>query len=154
MSHGKKLSEPPATPGHYLRNRLLPVLWRGTARCHAVVRGTFYPATLNGTRRLCLGAADLYRRHAWMQRCGSTLNKKALGLGIAMLSAKLVGNMVETRQVSNLWGLLASRPVVSETTFAVLLFVVEYVVALLVFAVIDHYVTVFQRLRAERGAAN
>ncbi|MEW6645912.1 MAG: hypothetical protein AB1450_01770 [Pseudomonadota bacterium] len=97
--------------------------------------------------------ADLYQRHTWLQRCGSTLNKKAIGLGVAMLSAKLVSHMVETRQLSNLWGLLASRPVVSETTFAVLLFVVEYVVALLVFAAIDHYLGVFQRLRAARGDA-
>ncbi|MDX9741836.1 MAG: hypothetical protein RBT81_11755 [Gammaproteobacteria bacterium] len=75
-----------------------------------------------------------YRRHAWLQHCGSTLHKKAIGLGIAMLSARLVGNMVETRQVSNLWGLLASRPLVSDTTFSILVFAVEYAVALLVFA--------------------
>jgi hypothetical protein len=70
-----------------------------------------------------------------------------------MLSAKMVSQMVETRQVTNLWGLLADRPVVSETTFTVLIFTVEYVVALIVFAFIDHYVAVYQRRRAARSAA-
>lgn len=147
MAEGEKLAVLP-TLGAHLRNTVWPALQRGAAQVYARVRGQLLPATCTGTRRLCRGATALYRRHAWLQRCGSTLNKKAIGLGIAMLSAKLVSHLVETRQVSNLWGLLAHRPVVSETTFTVLLFLVEYFVALLIFALIDHSVARYQRRHA------
>lgn len=130
-----------------------PAARRRGLQLYAALRAKVWPAACRQARGLCTEAVTLYRNHAWLQRCGSTLNKKAIGLGIAMLSAKMVSNMVETRQVSNLWGLLANRPVVSETTFTVLIFVVEYVVALIVFALIDHYVAAYQRRRMERSTA-
>lgn len=136
-----------------LRTGLWPALQQGGCRAYAFLRGRVVPATCHGARCMCREAVTIYRSHNWLQRCGSTLNKKAIGLGIAMLSAKMVSQMVETRQVTNLWGLLADRPVVSETTFTVLIFTVEYVVALLVFALIDHYVAAYQRRRAARNAA-
>lgn len=148
MAEGEKLAVLPIL-GARLRNTVWPALQQLPAQ----LRGQLLPATCNGARRMYHGATALYRRHAWLQRCGSTLNKKAIGLGIAMLSAKLVSHLVETRQVSNLWGLLANRPVVSETTFTVLLFLVEYFVALLIFALIDHSVARYQRRRTQHNTS-
>jgi len=58
---------------------------------------------------------------------------------MAMVSAKLVESFVEVREFGNLWGLLATRPVVSETTYEILSFVIEFFVALLAFTLTEHY---------------
>lgn len=60
---------------------------------------------------------------------------------MAISSAKIVEYFVEKREINNLWGLLASRPTVSDTTFEILCFLAEFLVALIVFTLTEHYLT-------------
>ena len=67
---------------------------------------------------------------------------------MAMLSTRVVESLVEKREFGNLWGVLAERPVVSEATFELLSFVVEFILALIVFTVTEYYINEYQRKRA------
>ena len=78
-----------------------------------------------------------------------TLGGNATGLVMAMSSTKIIEHFVETREMENLWGLLATRPVVSETTFEVLGFLAEFIVALVVFTVTEHYYRSFHHRHRE-----
>jgi hypothetical protein len=69
------------------------------------------------------------------------------GLGMAMFSTKIIENFVEVEGFGNLWGLLATRPVVSEATYEVLSFAVEFFVALLAFTLTEHYQEEFRQRR-------
>jgi hypothetical protein len=82
----------------------------------------------------------IHHKENWVKRCGTTLIDNAAGLGMAMLAAKVVENMVEVRQFGNLWGLLSTRPVVSESTFEILSFSVEFIIALITFTITEHYI--------------
>ena len=78
------------------------------------------------------------QQHFW-SRFQSTLVHKSLGLLLAMLSANIVGSFFETRRINNLWGLASKKQLLSDETFAVLLFSVEFFVALVVFTLTDYY---------------
>ncbi len=78
------------------------------------------------------------QQHFW-SRFQSTLVHKSLGLLLAMLSANIVENFFETRRINNLWGLASKKQLLSDEVFAVLLFSVEFFVALVVFTLTDHY---------------
>lgn len=82
----------------------------------------------------------IHHNENWIKRCGTTLIDNAAGLGMAMLAAKIVENMVEVKQFGNLWGLLSTRPVVSANTFEILNFSVEFIIALITFTVTEHYI--------------
>ena len=81
----------------------------------------------------------IHKSQNWLKRFSTTMLDNSAGLGMAMISAKLVEKVVEVREFGNLWGLLATRPVVSETTYEVLSFIVEFFVALLAFTLTEHY---------------
>lgn len=81
----------------------------------------------------------IHKKQNWAKRFMLTMMDNSAGLGMAMVSAKLVENFVEVREFSNLWGLLATRPVVSETTYEVLSFLMEFFVALIAFTITEHY---------------
>lgn len=89
----------------------------------------------------------IYRHENWFKRCSTTMLDNAAGLGMAMLAGKIVQNTVEVKQFSNLWGLLATRPVVSERTFEVLSFGVEFVIALIVFTLTEHVIREYRQRR-------
>jgi len=80
----------------------------------------------------------IHNKQNWFKRCGITMLDSAAGLGMAMLTAKIVQNYVEVKELSNLWGLLATRPIVSESTYEVLNFTIEFFVALIVFTLTEH----------------
>lgn len=97
----------------------------------------------------------VHRRENWFKRCGITLIDNAAGLGMAMLAGKIVQNTVEVKQFSNLWGLLAERPVVSEGTYEILSFTVEFAISLIVFTLTEHYIAEHrQRKRAKTSNEN
>ncbi|MDH5710094.1 MAG: hypothetical protein OEZ15_00300 [Gammaproteobacteria bacterium] len=81
----------------------------------------------------------IHQKQNWAKRFAFTMMDNSAGLGMAMVSAKLVENFVEVREFGNLWGLLATRPVVSETTYEVLSFLMEFFVALIAFTITEHY---------------
>lgn len=92
----------------------------------------------------------IHNKQNWFKRCGITLFDNAIGLGIAMLAARVVEDLVEVEQFSNLWGLLATRPVVSEGTYEVMSFTVEFVIALIVFTLTEHYLDEFRERRKRK----
>jgi len=87
----------------------------------------------------------IHKKQNWFKRCGVTLFDNGAGLGMAMLSSKIVEDNVEVEQFSNLWGLLATRPVVSESTYEVLSFTVEFIIALIVFTLTEHYLAEYRQ---------
>jgi len=64
---------------------------------------------------------------------------------MAILASKIVQNHVEVQEFSNLWGLLATRPIVSESTYEILSFAVEFFVALIVFTLTKHYLEEYRQ---------
>jgi hypothetical protein len=118
---------------------------------HAALRQRLLPAVGSGTVRFKGELVKIHRQQNWLQRCGTTFTGNAAGLGMAMLSTRLVEELVEKREVSNLWGLLASRPLVSERTFEILSFGVEYLLGLMVFTVTEYYIAEYQRRRRGEG---
>ena len=87
------------------------------------------------------------RQHFW-ERFKSALMHKSLGLILAMFSADIVGSFFETRRAGNLWGMTSRGQLVSDETFAVMIFVVEFVIALLVFTLTDFYMEEWRERRA------
>ena len=81
----------------------------------------------------------IHKKQNWIKRFATTMLDNSAGLSMAMISAKLIEKFVEVREFGNLWGLLATRPVVSEATYEVLSFIVEFFVALLAFTMTEHY---------------
>ena len=99
-------------------------------------------------------AIEIHHRQNWFKRCGVTLFDNALGLGIAMLAARIVQDQVEVEHFSNLWGLLATRPVVSESTYELINFGVEFVIALIVFTLTEHYLEEFRARKKPADTAD
>jgi len=98
----------------------------------------------------------IHKKQNWFKRCGLTLFDNGAGLGMAVLSSKIVEDNVEVEQFSNLWGLLATRPVVSEGTYEVLSFTVEFIIALIVFTLTEHYLAEYRQRKniTEESADN
>ena len=69
---------------------------------------------------------------------------------MAMLAAKIVQNTVEVKQFSNLWGLLADRPLVSQSTYEVLSFSAEFVISLIVFTVTEHFIAEYRQRKRNK----
>ena len=88
---------------------------------------------------------NIHKQQNWLKRMSLTFGGNAVGLVMAMSSTRIIENFVEVRGISNLWGLMAARPVVSDTTYEILSFLIEFVVALIVFTVAEHYYNVFQQ---------
>lgn len=114
----------------------------------SVTRQRLFPVVGSGTSRLKQEMVKIHRQQNWLQRCSTTFSGNAAGLGMAMLSTKVVESLVEKREFSNMWGLFANHPVVSETTYEVLSFSVEFLLGLIVFTVTEYYVAEYQRKRA------
>jgi hypothetical protein len=60
-----------------------------------------------------------------------------VGFYVGMSSAGLVSRFFETRRVSNMWGLLARKPVVDAGTFRMLEQIVAVMIGFLVFEIIS-----------------
>jgi hypothetical protein len=92
----------------------------------------------------------IHKKQNWFKRCGSTVIDNAAGLGMAMLAGKVVQNQVEVQEFGNLWGLLATRPVVNESTYEILSFTAEFFIALIVFTLTEHFLDEYrQRKKAK-----
>jgi len=97
----------------------------------------------------------IHNKQNWLKRCSSTMLDSAAGLGMAMLTARIMQNYVEVKELGNLWGILATRPVVSESTYEVLNFAIEFFVALIVFTITEHYLDEYrQRKNATEMSAD
>ena len=87
----------------------------------------------------------IHNKQNWFKRCGITVIDNAAGLAMAMLAGKIVQNQVEVKEFGNLWGLLATRPVVSESTYEILSFTAEFLIALIVFTLTEHYIEEYRK---------
>ena len=94
----------------------------------------------------------IHGKQNWFKRCGTTIIDNAAGLGMAMLAGKIVESQFETQQFSNLWGLLATRPVISENTYMVLSFSTEFIIALIVFTLTEHYLDEYRDRKRHTGS--
>ena len=95
--------------------------------------------------------AKIHKKQNWFKRCCGTIIDNAAGLGMAMMAGRIVQNQVEIQEFGNLWGLLATRPVVSEATYEVLSFAAEFFIALIVFTLTEHFLDEYrQRKQGER----
>lgn len=97
----------------------------------------------------------IHNKQNWFKRCGTTVLDNAAGLGMAMLAGKIVQNQFEVQEFSNLWGLLATRPVVSENTYEILNFTAEFFIALIVFTLTEHCLDEYrQRKKSKKTHRN
>jgi hypothetical protein len=87
----------------------------------------------------------IHNKQNWFKRCGNTMIDNTIGLGMAMLAGKIVQNQVEVQGFGNLWGLLATRPVVSESTYEILSFSAEFFIALIVFTLTGHFLDEYRQ---------
>ena len=97
---------------------------------------------------------NIHQKQNWFRRCGITLLDNAVGLGMGLLAGKIVQTQVEIQGFSNLWGLLATRPVVSESTYEIISFAVEFIIALIVFTLTEHYLEEFRQRRKRNKTAD
>ncbi|HEY9051246.1 MAG TPA: hypothetical protein VIQ03_06855 [Gammaproteobacteria bacterium] len=118
---------------------IVPLSAKCAALGKAFCMNKLVPCLYIGTRLVKHEFIRIHEKQNWFQRCGATFAGNAIGLSMAMLSTKVVEHFVEVREMSNLWGLLASRPVVNETTYEVFSFVVEFAIALIVFTLTEHF---------------
>ena len=60
-----------------------------------------------------------------------------IGFYVGISSTGLVSQFFETRQLSNLWGILASKPILDEQTFNVLERIVAVVIGFVIFEIVS-----------------
>lgn len=118
-----------------LHDFLLPVLSDLYRVLLAIVRALFSLFT----KRAVVGVKTLHQKQHWLQRSGSTLRGNAIGLCIAMISAQIISHFVEVRGAGNLWGLFSSKTTISDNTYRVVSFVVEFLVTLIVFSWVESH---------------
>lgn len=113
---------------------LLPVgkdLWQvSCAMCRPVAQAV--------TRTLVTTLHNLHGKKHWLHRFSGTFWGNATGLAIAMMSAQVVSQFIEVRGAGNLWGLFSKRTLVSESGYQLVSFVVEFLVTLIVFSVVEY----------------
>lgn len=106
------------------------------------------PNIHKGSSKVSQELFKIHKKQNWFKRLGTTMLDNSAGLIMALFSAKIVQNFVEVREFGNLWGLLATHPVVSEMTFEVISFSVEFAVALLAFTLTEHYQEEYKNRKA------
>lgn len=135
-----------------ITNQLLSLFWLSIFTGIRICRRWLVPYSRKASGIAREEFIKIHRKQNWFKRCSVTLFDNATGLGIAMLAAKLIEDQVEVQQFSNLWGLLATRPVVSESTFEIISFMVEFVIALVVFTLVEHYQEEFRERKKHKQA--
>ena len=114
-------------------------------------KALYYSKLVPGVKRVSRPIKNelvkIHRKHNLLDKFRVTLIHKGLGLYLAMISAGFVSRFIEVRSVNNLWGLFPERQIVSETTFSIVSFSVEFIVALTVFTVTEHYLGEFREWR-------
>ena len=112
------------------------------------------PGICTGSSLIKKEIIKIHQKKHWFNRCSNTMSGNAIGLGTAMLSTKVVEHFVEVREMSNLWGLLASRPVVSGTTYEILSFFAEFSIALIVFTLAEHFYEEYRQHKRKQTNVN
>jgi hypothetical protein len=90
-------------------------------------------------------AKRIHQRGNWGKRCSKTLFSNSVSLAMGMLAAHIVQSSVETSQFSNLWGILATKPIVSESTYQTMNFLVKFGVTVIVFTLTEHLISEYRQ---------
>ena len=136
----------------YVKDKLVPSTVRVTRTCYDTSRIYIVRYGRLSAARVGKEVSKIHRTQHWGRRCSVTLFDNTIGLGLAMMAGNIVQSSVEVEGFSNLWGLFASKPVVSQTTYDVLSFSVEFVITLVVFTVIEHYLSEYRHNAEEKKA--
>lgn len=128
--------------------RFIPLSKKYTEVGVKVCNEKIAPTAIKSAEKISAELLKIHSKQNWVKRFSVTMIDNSAGLGMAMVSAKLVESLVEVREFGNLWGLLATRPVVSETTYEILSFAIEFFVALIAFTLTEHYQEEFRQRRA------
>ena len=125
---------------------------RATRARFAIVRARVVRTTVRATCAIGTEVGKIYRGQNHGRLIKETLLAHGAGLLMGLSSAKLIGRFFDVKGMHNLWGLFSKRTLVSENTYQVLCFAAEFIVALVVFTLTDHYVREYRARRAEREA--
>jgi hypothetical protein len=82
---------------------------------------------------------EIHQRRNLFRTSVTTLFTNAIGLGVGLWSASLVGSYYETRKAANLWGFYTQKTIITEDQLIMIEFGVKFVVILIVFTIITHY---------------
>jgi hypothetical protein len=135
---------------HVMVKVVIPHTRQGVKTGYDICRNHVWPGLCKGTAIVKAELIKIHEKQNWTQRFKATFVGNAIGMGIAMLSANLVGGFVEVAGLENMWGLFSKQTVVSETTYKVVSFTVELFVALVVFSIVEYYLDEYKQRRAER----
>ena len=111
---------------------------------------TLLPLSLKTIQLTKNTLVTIHHKQHWFKRCGKTMFENSVGLALAILATKIVQHFVEVREFSNLWGLFATRPVVSEATYETLSFLIELIIALMVFSISEHFFEEYRNRKDEQ----
>lgn len=128
----------------FIRRRLIPGIGHYGRLGHGAYRQTLLPGMRRVTAPIQGELGKIRQRQDLAGRFRSTLIHKGLGLYLAMLSAGLVSQFFEVRGIDNLWGLTSQRTLISHDSMAMICFGVEFIVALTVFTLTEHYLEVWR----------
>ena len=130
---------------HIIINLVIPQSKRCFVSGHKIYKEKLAPHIHKHSSHIRDEAIKIHKKQNWFKRCGRTLIDNAAGLSMAMLAGKIVQNQVEVQEFGNLWGLLATRPVVSEGTYEMLSFTAEFIIALIVFTLTEHFLEEYRQ---------
>lgn len=132
-------------------NVVVPRTREGVRWSYNTCRQHLWPKLRAGSIVIKNELIKIHQKQNWTQRFKATFVGNAIGMGIAMLSANLIGGFIEVAGLENMWGLFSTQTVVSETTYKVVSFAVELFVALVVFSIVEYYLDEYkQRREAQR----
>lgn len=136
-----------------VKTRVIPATRKGSAVCIQACQQHLFPALRKGSHRVRHEVLKIHQKQNLFKRFGATMLDNSIGLITALLAGRIVQHFVEVSEFSNLWGILSDKPVVSETTFEILNFGVEFVIILFTFTLTEHYLSEY-RERKNRNANN
>lgn len=116
----------------------------------ALCREKLVPGAKVGSRVVKNEILKIHRKQNLFEKTRKTFISKGIGLFLGMISAKIVGQFVEVKSASNLWGLFSTNTMVSQNDFIAISFGVEFSVALIVFTLTEHYLDELKHWR-KRG---
>lgn len=136
----------------FIKNLVLPGTLHYGRKGKALYHSTLEPGVKRVSRPIKNELLKIHRKRNLLDKFRVTLIHKGLGLYLAMISAGFVGHFIEVRSANNLWGLLPQRQLVSESVFSVISFGVEFIVALTIFTIAEHYLDEFRQWRQRENS--
>ena len=118
----------------------------------SIVRVQVLPRANSVSKAVGGEVSKILKRPGHAKVAGKALASNGIGLLMGMLSAQLVSRYFEVRSIHNLWGLFSRETLVSANTYNVLCFGLEFIVALVVFTLTDHFIDEVRSRRERRSS--